>query len=473
MDTEGTLVKNGEVKNKNSDKEDLDFIQQKSKKNIIIWAPFLHMYQPPWQDIDILKRVDEECYSPLMHMIDRQDNIKITFNVQGCLLEMLHDNGMDHTIAMMKKLVLAGKIELVGSGMFHPIFPLIPKTEISTQIKLQEESLTRFFGPLWERKGFFPPEMAVSPNLAPIVKNHGYQWMIMSGIANNGEWPINYVQQLDCGLLSFYRDDYLSNEISFKSIDATGFVKKIETMYANKGDAYIITGQDAETYGHHIKHYETTFLSHVLSYFAEKNVQWEKAHQNGDKSLVKIDFISNLPKYFPIKPGPSYRASSWSTEYSDLMSNVPFPLWAHPFNPIHKIQYRMLSALYELMEIVEHNLEINRQNKEFMNYYNTARWFYNRALHSCWLWWTSMRPHWSPNLIYKGADLVMKTALNAQLALIRARIGEGNEPYDRIMEYTQKLMSGMIDQELTQNKLSTINLNTEIPPTNAKESKKN
>jgi hypothetical protein len=154
------------------------------------------------------------------------------------------------------------------------------------------------------------------------------------------------------------------------------------------------------------------------------------------------------------------------------MSNVPFPLWAHPFNPVHKIQYRMLTALYELMDIVEHNLEKNSQNKEFVNYYSTARWFYNRALHSCWLWWTSMRPQWSPNLIYKGADLVMKTALNAQLALIRAKIGEGNEPYDRIMEYMQKLMSGMIEQELMQNKVSTINLNTEIPTTNVKEIKK-
>ena len=55
----------------------------------IFWAPFLHSYQPPWQDVDVLFRIYNECYKPLMGMMERHDNIKITMNIQGGLLNSL------------------------------------------------------------------------------------------------------------------------------------------------------------------------------------------------------------------------------------------------------------------------------------------------------------------------------------------------------------------------------------------------
>jgi hypothetical protein len=44
---------------------------------------------------------------------------------------------------------------------------------------------------------------------------------------------------------------------------------------------------------------------------------------------------------------------------------------------------------------------------------------------------------------------VMKSALNAQLALINIKIGSGDELYQSIMDNIQKLMSEMINQELS------------------------
>ena len=66
-----------------------------------------------------------------------------------------------------------------------------------------------------------------------------------------------------------------------------------------------------------------------------------------------------------------------------------------------------------------------------------------------------MKPMWSPNLIYKGADLIMKAALNAQLALINLKIGAGDEDYGIIMDNTKKLMNEIIDQEATGQKVRT------------------
>jgi hypothetical protein len=417
------------------------------------------MYQPPWQDVNVLRQINEECYLPILYMLDRHENAKITLNIQGCLLEMLHANGMDITIELLKKHVQSGKIEIVGTGMYHPILPLIPVPEINTQIKLHEAAVLKYINPKWEKKGFFPPEMAVSPDIAPIIEDQGYNWMIMGGIANTKDWPINYIQEHESGILTFFRDDYISNEISFKKIDATGFVQKLEAMHNDHGDTYIITAQDAETFGHHIKRYETTFLGTVFSLIEEKNERYLNENQGKDK-LIKVDFISNLSKRFPIITGCNYRSCSWSTDWEDIQQHIPFPLWMHPENDVHKAQYRMLKALYDLMAILDRKIRESIEsdsntNNDAMELARTARWFYNQAIHSCWLWWASQRPMWNPNLIYKGADLVIKTALNSQLALISMHVGEGDVVYQIIMEQMKNLMTKMVEHEIRSRKVRT------------------
>ena len=55
------------------------------------WAPLLHIYQPPTQDIKILRVINKECYKPLFSILEQQDNAKFTLNINGVLIEMLYD----------------------------------------------------------------------------------------------------------------------------------------------------------------------------------------------------------------------------------------------------------------------------------------------------------------------------------------------------------------------------------------------
>ena len=374
-------------------------------------------------------------------MMERHENAKITLNIQGNLLEMLQENEMTETIEKLQGLVAKNKIEIVGSAKFHPILPLIPEEESIRQIKANEAIQHEFFNGALKRmgptKGFFPPEMAVSPRIADIVQKLDYKWMIMGGISNAGEWPTDYLQKTKNGLITFFRDTYLSNDIAFDKTNADDFIQQLSTMYGNdpKYPHYVITALDGETFGHHIKYYETSFLGKTFSLLQ-------------DRKDVQLAFVSELLENFPAKEGPPIRKSTWSTDGEDLVADVPYPLWAHPLNPLHKFEYRMLQALYKLMALLEKQGIIHHDVPSFMNYYQTARHFYDRALHSCWLWWSSMRPHWSPNLIYKGIDLIMKTALNAQLALINLKIGAGEEFYSIIMANNEKIMNEMVQQEL-------------------------
>lgn len=391
-------------------------------KSVRIWAPLLHIYQPPTQDIDILRRINKECYQPLFSMMEEHDNAKFCLNINGVLIELLYEFGLGDTMDLLKNLVSAHKIEIVGTGKFHPILPLIPEKEAQRQIMLNEDTNRKEFGNSWKRIGFFPPEMAISPKISKMVKGLGYKWIIMSGIACPNEWPYKEIYCSPNSLQLFFRDDVLSNKISFKNATAEEFVNTLKTLYKDDEKSYIITAMDGETFGHHIKDYEKIFLGKALELI-------------NDEDQIKVEFISDLDQYFPINPEKIIpKASSWSTSNDDLQAKIPYPLWKHPDNTIHKYYWKIMKSLENLMNLAE-GLDLT-QSWDVENYFNTARYFYDRGLHSCPLWWAnSGRGMFSPNLIYKGIEMLLRAAINAQMALTYAGKDEGDGYFDSISYY--------------------------------------
>ncbi|MHA1898566.1 MAG: hypothetical protein ACTSU2_14335, partial [Promethearchaeota archaeon] len=222
-------------------------------------------------------------------------------------------------------------------------------------------------------------------------------------------------------------------EISFRKINAEQFIQKIKGLYNEKEHLYIITAMDGETFGHHIRNYEKDFL--------EKALQMA----NNDPEIKNV-FISDLMRIFPTDGMVQPKDSSWSTTEGDLEENIPYPLWKHPNNPVHKIQYRMLKNLESLIDICEQEYDNLVLNPKFKEKYTTARWFFDRSLYSCPMWWASMRPSWDPTLIYKGANLMLLSALNAQLALIEAGNSRGDEIYDSFIDYHHRLLVELTKQ---------------------------
>ncbi|MFX1410645.1 MAG: hypothetical protein ACFFA6_09845 [Promethearchaeota archaeon] len=398
---------------------------------VTYWAPLIHIYQPPTQEVEVLKKIDKECYKPLFSIIEDHENAKFCLNINGVLIQLFHEYGLSDTMELMKNLVSEDKIEILGTAKFHPILPLIPKKEAHHQIQMNEEINRKEFG-RWERKGFFPPEMSISSKVAKYIRDLGYKWVIMSGIACPIEWPYDKIYRSPNGLQLFFRDEILSNKIAFKSISTKEFVKEIKILHKDKkldykNNTYIITAMDGETFGHHIPNYEKTFLGKTL----------EIVH---DKEDIEIIFISNLEMYFPIaKETIIPKESSWSTSSEDINAGVPYPLWNHPENIIHKYYWKIMRSMNNLINLAD-ELDLT-QDWEIEHYYTTARWFYDRCLYSCPTWWANPEKGiWSPNLIYKGVELIMKAALNAQMALVYAGKSYLGEGYFDSITYYQGLL---------------------------------
>ena len=139
------------------------------------WSNFLHIYQPPTQTEDIVVKVTNESYREIIQVLEAHPHSKITLNINAVLTEQLSRYGLNDVIFSLRRLAENGQIEFTGSAIYHPVLPLIPKEEMIRQIKLNTEVNRRYFGDIYNPKGFFPPEMCYSYEVAQVVANLGFR----------------------------------------------------------------------------------------------------------------------------------------------------------------------------------------------------------------------------------------------------------------------------------------------------------
>ncbi|MFX1452238.1 MAG: hypothetical protein ACFFCM_15480, partial [Promethearchaeota archaeon] len=278
---------------------------------MVVYFGFLfHIYQPPVQIPAVVKQIVNESYRPIIEALRDHPEAKITLNINATLTEQLHDFQHDDLIGAITTLASRGQIEFTGSGKFHPLLPLIPEPEILRQIELNNETNRHFFGKLFNPRGFFPPEMAVSEEVFKTVKKAGFDWMIMSGIANTlPEFPTNHISVHPNGLKLLFRDDYTSIDCAFDKINnVDAFVSRLYYKHTSE-DYYVILAMDGETFGHHVKHAIRDFLIPLFQALP---------HRDDVKIYTVSEIVDKFPKGFTQVP----RDSSWSTMPYDIAHDV-------------------------------------------------------------------------------------------------------------------------------------------------------
>jgi alpha-amylase/alpha-mannosidase (GH57 family) len=418
---------------------------------MIYWAQLLHFYQPPTQSPSVLRKICDESYRPLIRVFLQYPQARVTVNINGALTEMLHDCGHDDIIDGLRQLAKKGQIEFTGSGKYHPILPLIPRREVERQIQLNYRTNRQFFRNFYEPQGFFLPEMCYSKETVSPILNSGHKWIILSGIACAcpDSWPvdaIHYVKEGNERLAVFFRDDVVSNKISFRSLQPSEFLENLKYIKGNKKKIYVVTAMDAETFGHHIQHWEELFLADVYEQIepsgealASLKQATVLAHQhslffeNGKiAEEVQAVTVSDLLELFPTGRRVEPLASSWSTSAQDLATENPYPLWKERGNEVHRLQWEHLDITIAL---VDKAMEV-ADSDEAKRFAAIARGLLDRALHSCQFWWASRRPMWDINLIHMGLLEQLRAIVNAYRAI---NLSQADEDIKR--DYYHKLVA--------------------------------
>jgi alpha-amylase/alpha-mannosidase (GH57 family) len=373
---------------------------------MIYWAPLLHFYQPPTQYHNVLARIGKESYRPLLKVFKDHPHAKVTVNMCGVLTEMLSYHGYSDILSDLRQLGEKGQVEFVGSAKYHPILPLIPEEETKRQIELNRDTNLSYFKDAYRPLGFFLPEMCYSDEVTSIVRGMGYEWLIVSGIACQGKWPLDFITALkpSSGVIRiFYRDDILSNRISFRNIDPKGFISSLKDLARDRDDIYVITAMDGETFGHHIKNWERLFLAATYEMIE-------------DSDEIKVVNISELLKKFPTVRTKPPRPSSWSTTKEEIMAGNFYALWNTPHNKIHRLQWEHVNLGLEILQLAQER----KDNEKSQVFFNMARETMDAALHSCQFWWANKETRWSENIINRGLMLQEEAILNAYLAVAKS-----------------------------------------------------
>jgi len=338
----------------------------------------LHAYQPPYpiQIPEVVRRIVGNTYLPFAKIANKLKGSKAVLNINGCLTEMLQESSPE-VIKFLKQAVSKGSLELVDSGFYHPILPLISddRKEFVAHINKNRQLNTKAFDLQKKPIGFWPPELALSTKTAKWLAGLGYDAIIS---------PYNILREMKVGRFSavqalgsdrrailLRRDKRISNCIGFRKYDNVDLAAHDICQTGHHFGIPIVIAMDLETFGEHHSGY------------------W-----------LGIEDIVN--GNYEVEIEDSILSSSWSTEDADRDNDIPFPLWDHPQNPIHHIQHAHMGLLRMCVRL---RGSINTLTPEATTKYLAAQ-------HSCQYWWAHGYGHmWCPLMIVKGFELQM-AALN-------------------------------------------------------------
>jgi len=153
-----------------------------------------HMHQPPG-NLELLWRQQEWEARQIILCYQRPLEYARRFEGAGCfhvdfsgiLLEQLLDPGIRRLYREVVDIdaMLAGyrdsvNIELLATGYFHPIFPLIPEHDWPDQLERSADLIERLFGR--RPRGFWPPEMAFSMEMVPALAKAGFEYVVVDNV---------------------------------------------------------------------------------------------------------------------------------------------------------------------------------------------------------------------------------------------------------------------------------------------------
>jgi len=114
-----------------------------------------------------------------------EDVARVHLSLSGTLLETLKDREFQERVygivdcgSMLWHFQNQDLFEILGTGYYHPVFPLIPEPD-------RPEHIQRWLGIarhlFWRPRfqGFWPPEMGFSMELIPLLRKFGYRYVLV------------------------------------------------------------------------------------------------------------------------------------------------------------------------------------------------------------------------------------------------------------------------------------------------------
>ncbi|HUV51529.1 MAG TPA: hypothetical protein VMW64_00465, partial [Dehalococcoidia bacterium] len=257
-------------------------------------------------------------------------------------------------------------------------------------------------------------EMCYSLEVAQIVKELGFQWIVVDETAYNGKIgsakdDVIYSVEGAGDLVIFFKERPFSAGITYGEFPAgPPFLKALKDRLNR--NCYLLTGTDGEVYGHHRPGQEKLLLD-----------IWAKGQP---PTCTISELIKLFPKREKVRPLPS----SWSTWEDEMAQGIPYPQWDYPGHELHRLQWQLTHLTLETIKSL-------RQDTKG---YAEARRLLDEGLHSCQYWWASCRPWWDTGMVEWGARKLFDSVAKVQDALPEQKFQQAQDLLNSIISTARR-----------------------------------
>jgi len=149
----------------------------------------LHNHQPVGNFESVFEQAHQQAYNAFLELFSKYKSLRISLHQSGILWrwqERHHPEYFD----LVRKLVAAGRIELMTGGFYEPILIAIPERDAIAQITMLNEYLEKHFGTT--PNGLWLTERIWEPHLPSLLSKAGIEYLpvddthfIYSGFEHN------------------------------------------------------------------------------------------------------------------------------------------------------------------------------------------------------------------------------------------------------------------------------------------------
>ena len=170
----------------------------------------IHCHQPVGNFDFVFEEAFKSAYDPFLRVLERHPQVRLSLHYSGSLLDWL----MAHQpkfLDRVRVLVRRGQVELLASGYYEPILPLLPEADRQGQLKQMRAALRKRFGVT--PSGLWLTERVWEPELPKTLASAGIRYTMVdtNQFATAKAWLPSSLQRQDEGfwdLLGCYTTEY-------------------------------------------------------------------------------------------------------------------------------------------------------------------------------------------------------------------------------------------------------------------------
>ena len=210
-----------------------------------------HNHQPVGNFGWVFEEVHDQAYRPMLDALDRHPRVRISLHYTGALLEWLGSERPEF-LERLHGLAAAGRVELLGGGLFEPVLASLPEHDRVAQLRRMADEVERIAGA--RPSGAWLAERVWEPDLPTSLSAAGYRWTILddahfraAAIPEENLWGAYTTEDQGCLLSVFGTEQGLRYRIPFGQVSEV--IAHLEAHTTEDGERLGTMGDDGEKFG--------------------------------------------------------------------------------------------------------------------------------------------------------------------------------------------------------------------------------